>query len=192
MSYKKFVNKVSLPKAHMGLSNDKEQTAFDAVYSKYKNYLPVVYQGPDNRLERYSIYDGMEQDPIISAALDVQAEYVTQTNRIFSGNDNIGVLVMKYITQNYAAKITLPILAEKFSCSQSLLVKSFKKEYNSTIMGELMRIRLEKAANYLKNSRLSIKEIATKCGFSEQNYFSKSFSEKYGCSPIKYRNTSCE
>lgn len=79
MSYKKFVKKVTLPKAQMGVANT-EATTFDSLYSKYKNYLPVVYQGPDNRLERYSIYDGMEQDPIISTALDVQAEYITQTD----------------------------------------------------------------------------------------------------------------
>lgn len=80
MSYKKFVKKVNLPKAHMGVATNKEVSSFDALYSKYKNYLPVVYQGPDNRLERYSIYDGMEQDPIISTALDVQAEYIAQND----------------------------------------------------------------------------------------------------------------
>ena len=79
MSYKKFVKKITLPNAQMGVSH-KETESVDTLYSKYKNYLPVVYQGPDNRLERYSIYDGMEQDPIISTALDVQAEYITQSD----------------------------------------------------------------------------------------------------------------
>lgn len=64
----------------MGISDKGNSGPLDTLYSKYKNYLPAVYQGPDNRLERYAIYDGMEQDPIISSALDVQAEYITQTN----------------------------------------------------------------------------------------------------------------
>ena len=54
-------------------------------------------------------------------------------------------------------------------------------------MNTLIDIRLKKAAEYLKNSRQSIKEITDKCGFSEQNYFSKAFSKKYNCSPSEYR-----
>ena len=119
----------------------------------------------------------------------VIAEYVTQTNRLFFGHGNQAQLVMKYIKQNYASKITLDILSEKFSCSQSMLVKCFKKEYDTTIMNALMDIRLKKAAEHLKNGRLSVKEIAAECGFAEQNYFSKAFSKKYGCSPSEYRKT---
>jgi len=115
------------------------------------------------------------------------AEYVTETNRLFYGNENHAKLVMKYMKQNYASKITLNILAEKFSCSQSSLVKSFKHEYGTTIMSALMDIRLEKSAEHLKNSRHSVKEIAAECGFAEQNYFSKAFSKKFGCPPSEYR-----
>lgn len=78
MSYKKFMKKVSLPQAHMGIAGNNNAKQFDSIYSKYNNYLPVVYQGPTNRIERYAIYDGMEQDPIIGTSLDVLAEYITQ------------------------------------------------------------------------------------------------------------------
>lgn len=115
------------------------------------------------------------------------AEYVTKTNSLFLGNETPAKLVMKYIKQNFHSKITLDILANKFNCSQSLLIKSFKKEYGTTIMNALMDIRLEKATEFLKNSRLSIKEISSECGFSEQNYFSKSFAKKYNLSPSEYR-----
>ena len=119
----------------------------------------------------------------------VIAEYVTQTNRLFFGNGNQAELVMKYMKQNYASKITLDTLSEKFSRSQSMLAKCFKKQYGTTIMNALMEIRLKKAAEHLKNGRLSIKEVAAECGFSEQNYFSKAFSKKYGCAPSEYRKT---
>ena len=117
----------------------------------------------------------------------VIAEYVTGTNRLFFGNANQAELIMKYMKQNYASKITLAVLSEKFSCSQSMLVKCFKKEYGTTIMNALMDIRLQKAAQRLKSDRRTLKEIANDCGFTEQNYFSKSFAKKYGCSPSEYR-----
>lgn len=120
----------------------------------------------------------------------VIAEYVTQTNRLFFKGGNQAELIMTYIKQNYASKITLDLLALKFSRSQSMLAKCFKKEYGTTIMSALMDIRLEKATEHLKNGRLSVKEIAAECGFAEQNYFSKAFSKKYGCSPSEYKKTS--
>lgn len=119
--------------------------------------------------------------------MKVIAEYVTQTNTLFLGNGNQAELIMKYIKQNYASKITLDILAKKFSRSHSMLAKCFKKEYGTTIMNALMDVRLNKAAEHLKNGSLSIKEISAECGFAEQNYFSKAFFKKYNCSPSEYR-----
>ncbi len=119
--------------------------------------------------------------------MTVIAEYVTQTNRLSPANGNLAVLINTYLNQNYSSKITLEILAERFTCSQSLLIKSFKKEYGTTIMSSLMKIRLEKVVELLQTSRISLKEIADDCGFSDQNYFSKVFAAKYNCSPSEYR-----
>ena len=121
------------------------------------------------------------------AIMTVIAEYVTETNRLTPGNNNLAELVKTYLNQNYASRITLEVLAERFSCSQSLLIKTFKKEYDTTIMKELMEIRLLKAEEHLRKSRIPLKEIADECGFSDQNYFSKVFAAKYGCSPSEYR-----
>ena len=41
----------------------------------------MVYQGPQNRMERYTIYDGMEQDPIISWSMDIITDFITQTDK---------------------------------------------------------------------------------------------------------------
>ena len=122
--------------------------------------------------------------------MQVIAEYVTSTNRLFFGSESIPRLVMIYLKQNYSSKITLKVLAEKFACCESMLVKTFKKEFGVTIMSALMDVRLQKSAEILKNSRLSVKEISSLCGFAEQNYFSKAFSKKYGCSPNEFRKDS--
>jgi AraC-like DNA-binding protein len=143
---------------------------------KISEIINTVKEVPENLFNSYLLL------------MQVISEYVTQTNSIFCGNKNPAELVMKYLKQNYRSKITLDILAEKFSCSQSSLIKCFKKEFNTTIMNALMDIRLKKAAEHIKNSRLSLKEISAECGFSEQNYFSKTFSKKFGCSPSVYRD----
>jgi len=47
-------------------------------YSKFSNYLPEVYSGQPNRVERYFQYDQMDTDSEINAALDTIAEFSTQ------------------------------------------------------------------------------------------------------------------
>ena len=79
MSFKKFLKSVNLPKAQLGISRN-NYSGTNSLYDKYRNYLPVVYQGPNNRMERYTIYDGMEQDPVISWSLDIISDFITQTD----------------------------------------------------------------------------------------------------------------
>lgn len=48
--------------------------------TNYSSYLPDVYSGHPNRLERYSQYDTMDMDPEVNAAFDILAEFCTQSN----------------------------------------------------------------------------------------------------------------
>jgi hypothetical protein len=51
-----------------------------AARSNYSSYLPDVYSGHPNRLERYGQYDTMDSDSEVNAALDILAEFCTQSN----------------------------------------------------------------------------------------------------------------
>ena len=46
----------------------------------YSSYLPDVYSGHPNRLERYGQYDTMDSDSEVNAALDILAEFCCQLN----------------------------------------------------------------------------------------------------------------
>ena len=46
----------------------------------YSSYLPDVYTGHPNRIQRYFQYDQMDSDSEINAALDILAEFSTQQN----------------------------------------------------------------------------------------------------------------
>lgn len=93
-SYKKFLKSVTLPHAKLGTIR-KESDEATNLYNKYKNYLPMIYQGPTNRTERYTIYDGMQQDPTINWSLDIITDFITQTDKDlpfsikYSDNENL-------------------------------------------------------------------------------------------------------
>ena len=46
--------------------------------TNYSSYLPDIYTGSPNRIERYSQYEVMDSDPEVNAALDILAEFCTQ------------------------------------------------------------------------------------------------------------------
>lgn len=47
--------------------------------TNFASYLPVVYNGLANRTERYSQYEQMDQDPEIRTALNIIADFCTQS-----------------------------------------------------------------------------------------------------------------
>jgi hypothetical protein len=52
----------------------------DAGYRNFASQLPEVYIGHPNRTERYNQYEQMDMDSEVNAALDILAEFMTQSN----------------------------------------------------------------------------------------------------------------
>jgi hypothetical protein len=80
MSWKKFFKPVNsvLPAAQRAV----DSTSAYAATAKYSNWLPEVYSGPPDRLQRYSVYDQMNFDHEISASLDTIADFGTEPDEI--------------------------------------------------------------------------------------------------------------
>ena len=78
MSWKKHFTLVkdASPLTNMGNQGGTDGTK----YSHYASHLPEVYSGHPNRTERYGQYETMDIDSEINAALDILAEFCTQTN----------------------------------------------------------------------------------------------------------------
>ena len=77
MSWKKYFTPVNVSGARSPISGANMPTGSR---SNYSSYLPDVYSGHPNRLERYSQYDTMDTDSEVNAALDILAEFCTQQN----------------------------------------------------------------------------------------------------------------
>ena len=78
MSWKKYFTPVSAPSGRLSPVNG--SLGVGAARTNYSSYLPDVYSGHPNRLERYQQYDTMDGDSEVNAALDILAEFCSQTN----------------------------------------------------------------------------------------------------------------
>jgi hypothetical protein len=79
MSWKKYFTPVATKGNLSPISGSMGGTANPARMN-YSSYLPDIYAGHPNRLERYGQYDTMDADSEVNAALDILAEFCSQTN----------------------------------------------------------------------------------------------------------------
>jgi hypothetical protein len=81
MSWKKYFTPVAVNTASSNVSPLSNSSRAGPARTNYSSYLPDVYTGSPNRVERYMQYDTMDMDPEINAALDILAEFCTQKNK---------------------------------------------------------------------------------------------------------------
>jgi signal transduction histidine kinase/ligand-binding sensor domain-containing protein/DNA-binding response OmpR family regulator len=81
---------------------------------------------------------------------------------------------------------SVEVLAEKLNLSRSQLHRKLKALTNQTPTSFIRTIRLERAAQLLKQDYQSIADIALQTGFSSQAYFTKCFHDHFGCTPSEY------
>lgn len=92
-----------------------------------------------------------------------------------------------YIKNNYRGKLNLDMVSEYAGLSRSYFSRIFSSATGSSPSAYIKRVRLEAAANLLKSTDLSVKEISYKTGFSSANYFTDAFCRRFGSSPRDYR-----
>jgi hypothetical protein len=82
MSWKKYFTPVDTKNMSGSLSPINGRTGRPGpARSNYSSYLPDVYAGAPNRIERYMQYDTMDMDSEVNAALDILAEFCTQKDK---------------------------------------------------------------------------------------------------------------
>lgn len=94
---------------------------------------------------------------------------------------------IRYIHQNYNEDVSMEDVSHIAALSYSYFSRIFKKEVGVNFNDYLTHIRIEKSKKILISCDISLLEIAQKCGFKDQSYYSKAFKKVTGMSPGKFR-----
>ncbi len=119
--------------------------------------------------------------------MTICAQYLTLSNAIPSAKPTVAELAKRYISENVDKKICITDICDKLKCSKSTLLTTFKSKYGITVNTYITESKLDLAVHLLLEGDMTISEIASETGFSDQSYFSKVFSAKYGVPPSEYR-----
>ena len=96
-----------------------------------------------------------------------------------------------YVQKNYPNKILLKDISSAGNCCKTKCTSLFQKYLSTSPMLYLNRYRLEKSIFLLRNTALSITEVAYACGFSNTSYFCELFHKYYHITPRQCRRSNC-
>lgn len=93
---------------------------------------------------------------------------------------------VSYIKKHYTEDISLSDVANELKIGHTYLSKQFKDELGICFVDYVNYLRLENAKEILKEGKTDIKELISKCGFNNYDYFFKVFKKKTGLTPKEY------
>ena len=102
---------------------------------------------------------------------------------------NLATEIHDYLEANLDKHITIESLSKHFAVNPTTIKTVFKNTYGNSVAAHTKEHRMEKAASLLKESGLSIGEIAKAVGFRTQSKFTQAFKETYHVLPKDYRNS---
>lgn len=92
-----------------------------------------------------------------------------------------------YIRMHLADHLSSETVAQALDCSAGYLRWAFHNSSGEGINDYVLRKRMQWARHRLVWTRLSVGQIARTCGFSDANYFTRTFARVHGMPPTQYR-----
>jgi len=98
--------------------------------------------------------------------------------------DSVHKIVINHITDE---KFGVANIASLLGLSTSQILRKVKAKTGKTVNQYIRELRLTKASKLIKETDLTIAEIAYKVGFGSASYFNKVFRKYYGITPGEYK-----
>lgn len=97
--------------------------------------------------------------------------------------------VLEAIRRECGAHLTASSIATRIGLSRSRFEHLLHLQTGRTFRAVLQEALLEKAATLLAETRLSVKEISFRCGYSSSQSFDRSFRKRFGRTPSAYHRS---
>lgn len=119
--------------------------------------------------------------------LSVIQEADSSVYRCAGKNQDRLLTMLSFIQENYAEKLALEQIADAASISTRECLRCFRESIRQSPMDYLIEYRVQVAKKLLETTSFSITDIALRCGFNSNSYFTKIFHRSCGKTPNAYR-----
>ena len=93
------------------------------------------------------------------------------------------------LTEHMEQRVTIEELSHRYLINPTTLKTVFKEVYGNSLAAHMKEHRMEKAAALLRETDMSVAEIAGQVGYESQSKFTAAFKEQFGQLPTAYRRT---
>jgi LacI family transcriptional regulator len=171
----------------IGVDNDDMICEFSnpALSSIALNFEAAGYQSA--KLLNYLISDGHAENKSITVK-PTHIEVRSSTD-ILAIDDPDVVAAVRYIRMHGNHLIQTADVMNEVTCCQRLLHTKFKQILGRSVHQEIKRVHIERIAKLLRETDLSISQIAHKLGYSNANHLARYFHEQMSITPLGYRKT---
>ena len=97
--------------------------------------------------------------------------------------------VHDHLTEHMEQRVTIEELSHRYLINPTTLKTVFKEVYGNSLAAHMKEHRMEKAAALLRETDMSVAEIAGQVGYESQSKFTAAFKEQFGQLPTAYRRT---
>ncbi len=128
---------------------------------------------------------------ILAAAhiMEAVALYLCSDRVAVLRQDSLAVQADGYIRKNLSGDLSIQTICSVLGVGKTKLCSAAKSAYGMGLAEYIRSVRVERAKALLRTEpRMSINEIAGKCGFYDYNYFITVFKKITGTTPHKYRS----
>ncbi len=156
---------------HLAFRNGGMVYQFDA----RTEYLPIVMETESiDKLKRWFV------EKMANACRNIATKREERSSSVVEK-------AKEYIACYYNKDVSLDDVSREVNISSYYFSKIFKEETGQNFIEYLTNIRIEKAKELLKDSECTMKQICTMVGYSDPNYFSRSFKKKVGVTPTEFK-----
>lgn len=156
-------------------------------------YMPAT---GDNEIERLmqDLLDSVDKAPIRMIGLGlILLDEIVQTSKakINAGNKRLRDFYMKeattFIDANFQRDVSIEEIAQACGLNRSYFGRLFKDTMGESPQQFLLHYRMNKAAELLKTTKISIAEVGRSVSYENQLHFSRAFKSVFGIPPMEYR-----
>ena len=93
----------------------------------------------------------------------------------------------RYMEEHLDEPLTIPALSRRACLSATTFKEGFRRLYGLPVHAWLRQRRMERAAELLRSSSLSVLGVAQSVGYGSASQFTAAFRRQYGVTPAQYR-----
>lgn len=104
-----------------------------------------------------------------------------------ASDDEVLVKALRFIRDHAHERIDAGQVIEHLGLARSTVETRFKTAIGRTIKAEIIRARIARSVVLLRETRMSLEEIAHACGFATASHFLRIFKQEQGMTPGSFR-----